>query len=349
MLFKNPALKKAFITSLHLEMLLGLLLIAMGLYACYSIALPFLSIIVWAVTLTVLFAPFQHWLDSHCRFASFNALFNTLMIGTIVIVPIVLATTQLAEQVFISARWLQHLIETDQWQHLLNHPKVAIYFNHVKTVLDVPTLLKSVNAWLLGLSATFLKNSTLNVLSAGLIFYVLFFMLRDRHLALNGLTDLSPLSRTDMQAWYQEVNATIKAIFFGTLAIAFIQGFLGGMMFWGLGLPAPLVWGAVMALASIIPMLGAFIVWVPAVIYLMMIGDWGKALTLTLWGVFIIGTVDNLLRPYWVSSQLNLHPLLIFFSITGGVILFGPAGLILGPVTFTTTRLLIRLWKSHRH
>jgi predicted PurR-regulated permease PerM len=348
MIFKKPTPKKAFITSLHLEMLLALLFIAAGLYLCYMIALPFLSVIVWAVTLTMLFAPLQRWLDIRSRYASMNALLNTLVIGVIVIVPIVFATTQLSEQVFISARWLQHLIETDQWQLLLNHPNMAKYFNEVKAVIDFPALLKSINAWLLGLSATFLKNSTLNVLSAGLIFYVLFFMLRDRHLALNDLKNLSPLNPIDMQALFHVVDATVKAIFLGTLAIALIQGFLGGIMFWGLGLPAPFVWGAVMALASIIPMLGAFIVWVPAVVYLLIIGDLGKALTLTLWGMFVIGTVDNLLRPYWVSSQLNLHPLLIFFSITGGVIVYGPCGLILGPVTFTVTRFLIMLWKSHR-
>jgi predicted PurR-regulated permease PerM len=116
-------------------------------------------------------------------------------------------------------------------------------------------------------------------------------------------------------------------------------------MFWWLGLPAPLVWAVVMGLLSLIPILGTFIVWIPASIYLMLSGEWQKAITLIIWGMFVIGTIDNLLRPYLVGNRLHLHTMLVFISILGGLIVYGAAGLILGPLTLTVTYFLISIWK----
>jgi predicted PurR-regulated permease PerM len=117
-------------------------------------------------------------------------------------------------------------------------------------------------------------------------------------------------------------------------------------MFWWLGLPAPLLWGMVMAILAVVPMLGAFIVWIPAALFLALEGSWGKALILTLWGMLIVGTIDNLLRPVLVSSRLKLHTVLAFISVVGGLMLFGAAGLILGPVALTITTVLLEFWRT---
>ena len=117
-------------------------------------------------------------------------------------------------------------------------------------------------------------------------------------------------------------------------------------MFWWLGLPAPLLWGVVMALLAVVPVLGAFVVWIPAALFLAMEGSWGKALILTVWGAVVVGTIDNLLRPFLVGKRLKLHTILAFISVVGGLILFGPAGLILGPVALTVTTVLLEIWRS---
>ena len=117
-------------------------------------------------------------------------------------------------------------------------------------------------------------------------------------------------------------------------------------MFWWLGLSAPLLWGVVMALLAVVPVLGAFVVWIPAALFLALEGSWGKALILTLWGMIVVGTIDNLLRPILVGNRLKLHTVLAFMSVVGGLILFGPAGLILGPVALTVTTVLLEIWPS---
>ena len=131
---------------------------------------------------------------------------------------------------------------------------------------------------------------------------------------------------------------------FGALAVAAVQGFMGGLMFWILGLPAPLLWGTVMAVLATMPMLGTFVVWGPAAVFLALQGHWGKAVVLTAWGGIAIALIDNLLYPMLVGTRLRLHPVLVFFSVVGGLFAFGAAGLIVGPMTLALAGALLEIW-----
>lgn len=334
------------ISASHLDVLLTILLIVSSVALCFWIVLPFLSVLAWALTLTVIFLPMQIKLEGWCRYNSFSALLCTLIIGIVVVLPMVLATQQLSMQLYASAQTIEQWIQTTPWQQVLTQKAISTFGVDLQTYLDIPSLLKQFNGWLLGSSGSIVRFSAGSLLHIGIVFYVLFFMLRDRELGLKTLNTISPLAKGDMLVLLNQTASTIKAVVFGSLAIALIQGFLGGLMFWWLGLPAPLLWGCVMALISILPMLGAFLVWVPAVIYLLFNMQWLDALILGLWGIFIVGSIDNFLRPYWVGRELSMHPMQIFFSVVGGLILLGPAGLILGPVIFSTTRFLLLYWKS---
>jgi predicted PurR-regulated permease PerM len=136
----------------------------------------------------------------------------------------------------------------------------------------------------------------------------------------------------------------MHATIYGTMTVASIQGFLGGLMFWFLGLSAPLLRGVVMGLLAIIPVLGAFIIWIPAALFLAAEGQWGQAIMLSLWGLIVVGTIDNLLRPILVGQRLQMPTVLAFISVVGGIAVFGPSGLILGPVALTVTMVLLEIW-----
>jgi predicted PurR-regulated permease PerM len=101
-----------------------------------------------------------------------------------------------------------------------------------------------------------------------------------------------------------------------------------------------------MALLALVPVLGAFFIWIPAAIFLALDGSWGKAMILTVWGVGVVGTMDNLLCPFLVGKRLKLHTVLAFISMVGGLIVFGVSGLILGPVVLTITMVLLEIWRS---
>jgi predicted PurR-regulated permease PerM len=150
-----------------------------------------------------------------------------------------------------------------------------------------------------------------------------------------------------MDQLFARINDTVRATLYGTVVVASIQGTLGGLIFWWLGLPMPLLWGIAMGMFSIVPTLGAFVVWIPAALFLAIAGHWGNALILTAWGAVAIGGIDNLLYPLLVGNRLKLHTVPAFLSIVGGLILFGAAGLILGPLTIALTVFLLELWRVH--
>jgi len=130
---------------------------------------------------------------------------------------------------------------------------------------------------------------------------------------------------------------------FGTLVIAVVQGTLGGLMFWWLGLPTPVFWGAVMSLLAIVPVFGAFIVWGPAAVILAIDGEWISAIILAMWGGLVVATIDNLLFPMMVGNRLKLHTVVAFVGIVGGIIFLGATGLVLGPAIVAVTIALIEI------
>jgi predicted PurR-regulated permease PerM len=308
-------------------------------------AVPFLPEVAWALALAVLFAPMQRRLEAGLRSPSAAALVSVLLIGLIVVIPATFVAQQLVGQAAKGAEIIETKFSSGEWRHALDgHPRLAHGAGLIQQRVDLPGAVKSLAAWLSSAAGSIVKGSVYQVLGLGLAFYLLFFFLRDRRAVLQALRSLMPLPDEAVDRLCRQVNDTIHATVYGTLMVALLQGILCGLMFWWLGLPAAFFWGGVMALLAIIPVLGAFVVWIPAALYLASTGEWGKALILTLWGLLVVGTVDNLLRPILVGKRLRQHTVLAFMAVVGGLAVFGAAGLILGPVTLTVTLGLLAIW-----
>ena len=319
----------------------------LGIYLCYRLAVPFLPALAWAVALAVLFAPLQRRLLLRLKRPALAAVISVLIIGVIVVVPLTFLGQRLVMQAAQGAELVETRVKSGEWRRALDaQPQLAPIADVIEHQIDLPGTLKTFTTWLSTTAGSIVKGSVFQLIGVCLTFYLLFFFLRDSRAILQSLRSLSPLSDTEMDRLFGRIDDTIHATVYGTLAVAAMQGFLGGLMFWWLGLPAPLLWGMVMALLAVVPLLGAFIVWLPAAIYLALEGNWGQALILTAWGMFVVGTIDNLMRPILVGNRLKLHTVLAFMSVVGGLMLFGPAGLILGPVTLTTTLVLLEIWRS---
>lgn len=320
---------------------------ALGSYLCYLMAVPFLAALAWALAFAVLFAPWQRWLESKLKHPSLAALASVLLIAVIVVVPAVFVGQQLVQQAASGASLVETRISAGEWRRVIAaQPRLAPIADRVEQQLDLPGTARSIATWLSTFAGSIVKGSLYQLLGVCLTFYLLFFFLRDRALLLRALRALSPLTDREMDRLLARVDDTIHATVYGTLAVSAVQGILGGLMFWWLGLPAPLLWGLVMAVLAVVPVLGAFVVWVPAAMFLLLEGSWGRALILALWGMLVVGTIDNLLRPILVGNRLKLHTVLAFLSVVGGLILFGTAGLILGPITLTVTIVLLDVWRQ---
>jgi predicted PurR-regulated permease PerM len=176
-----------------------------------------------------------------------------------------------------------------------------------------------------------------------LVVFTMFYLFRDGNAIRHAASDVLPLERSQSRDVIGRTREVIAASVYGVLVISAIQGILGGTVFLLLGLPSPLLWGVVMFFLSMIPMAGAFLVWAPAALYLAFSGAWGKAIFLTAWGVLVVGSIDNFLSPRLVGKRTRLHELLIFFSVLGGLQVFGVLGLVLGPVTVALTLALFEV------
>ena len=331
----------------HVNTLVLMAVTVIGIYFCYRMSAPFFPALAWALALAVLFAPLHRWLEVKLRHQNLAALTCVLMVAVIVVVPATFVAERMMGEAAKGAETIQTLVESGQWRRTFDaHPRIAPLGNWIERQFDLPGLFRPTIAWMTTTGTSLVRGSVLQLIGIVLTFYILFYLLRDRRAALESLRSLSPLSQADMDQLFANVSDTVHATLYGTITVAIVQGALGGLMFWWLGLPAPLLWGVVMGLLAVVPVLGAFVIWIPAAIFLVLEGSGAKALLLTLWGVIVVGGIDNLLYPMLVGKRLRMHTVPAFIAIVGGLIVFGPSGLILGPVIVTVTRLLLHIWRA---
>ena len=319
-----------------------------GILLCVLIAWPFLGAITWALTLAILFLPLHVRIKKIVRHPNIAALLSTATVIIVVVVPAVFVVERLITEAASGILALQERVESGELQTLIDsHPTLAPVGNWIDRQFDLPAMMASIATWLSNIGATFVKGSLLQAVEVFITFYLLFYVLRDRLAAMSAIKAWLPLTPPETEHLFRRVAETVHATVYGTLAVAAVQGTLGGLMFWILGLATPLLWGLVMGLLSIVPVLGAFIVWIPASILLFLDGSWIRALILAAWGGLVVGSIDNVLRPMFVGNRLRLHTIPAFISIVGGLLLFGAPGFILGPLAATMTLLVVEFWTRH--
>ena len=165
-----------------------------------------------------------------------------------------------------------------------------------------------------------------------LAFFAMFYFFRDGDKLIQRLKYLSPLADKYKEELFIRFTSVSRATIKGSVVVALIKGFLGGLTFWIFGINSPVLWGVVMAILSIIPLLGAWLVMYPAAVILLFLGHIWQGIAMFLISTLIISSIDNILQPRLVGRSTGLHDLLIFFSTLGGISVFGVMGFIVGPI-----------------
>ncbi|MGH9900872.1 MAG: AI-2E family transporter [Pyrinomonadaceae bacterium] len=323
-----------------------LVVTAVAFYVCYRLVLPFLPALAWALALAVVAHPLHGWIERRLKRPNIAAGLAVALVAVTLVAPAFFVTKSVVRE---AARWAETIrqqIETGAWRASVeSNPRLAAALRWVEEGAEMRGVIEQVtDAAPAGISQ-FVVGSVRAVAELLITLFALFYFFRDRGVMLRALRRLVPLSDGETDEIFRRVRDTLYATIYGTLVVALVQGVLGGLMFWWLGLPAPLLWGAVMALVAIVPVLGAFVVWVPAAIILAAGGSWGKALILTIWGGVVVSLIDNLLYPALVGNKLRIHTLPVFIAIVGGLLLFGASGIVLGTVALATTIALVDVWR----
>ncbi len=321
-------------------------LTAFALYLCWKLAAPFLSAFTWALALSVACAPLRKWL-----FARMNRLWATLLIMALVIlvvaVPVAAISRELLQESLRAEALLQKSVQTDAWRNFLAaHPRLGPVWAWADEQLDLSQIARQLAGAIAGAIAPAVARSVGVVSQTGAAMLAFFFFLRDQEIALATIRRLLPLEPSETELLFSRVSAAIRSAVYGRLFIGVVQGSLGGIIFALVGLPAPYLWGAVMVLLSTLPVLGSFLVWLPADAFLLAEGHWIRALIVFVWGIAVINPVDNLLYPVLVGARLGLHSLVLFVAFVGGLIVFGPSGLILGPCIIAFAVGIAEVWKA---
>jgi predicted PurR-regulated permease PerM len=325
----------------------GLVLLTLAaLAATLVLASPFLAPLAWALAIAVVTAPIHHGLRRRIPEANVAAVAAVLVVMIVVVTPIFLVGRVIAIEVIARAGSLPDADDAERWTRLAErHPSVAPFARWLDRRINVRTEAKQMVSRFVGYVSGVLGGSVWVIVDILLVLFFLFYFYRDGPRGLDTIRALLPLGESESTLLFERVAATIHATFRGTLVVASVQGVLGGLMFWILGLPAALVWGVIMGLFAIVPVLGPFLVWIPAALWLLLEGSWVRALVLVAWGSLVVSLVDNLLYPWVVGRELELHTVLVFLSLVGGILFFGGSGIVLGPLVLAILLSLIEVWR----
>ncbi|MEY4238430.1 MAG: hypothetical protein RL339_1031 [Pseudomonadota bacterium] len=311
------------------------------------IAQPFVPALVWALTLAVLCSPFERRLRARTGSPALAASLTLLLAAILVVIPGILVISALINQIVAGAGTYGPLLSPAGLERLGNaYPRVAQFIATLEGGLGLNQLYALLPGQIAQWSGKVFQESATGIITLLLTFYFLFYLLRDGDRALAVLRQALPLQPDEFNELVGKTSQTVFASVYATAAVAAVQGLLGGLMFWVLGLPAPVFWGVVMGLLAIVPFLGAFVIWVPAAISLALAGEWGSALLLTIWGTVVIGLIDNIIYPILVGTRLSLHPLISFIAIIGGLLLFGAHGIVLGPLLVALMQALLHIARA---
>jgi len=322
-----------------------LLVTCIGVYLCWLLAKPFLTAITWALALAVVGHPLHRYL---LRFLNPNlaALVAVIAITLILLAPGVFLLQKVLDEAGDSLAAISRSLNPAALQEVaLKYPLAERLLARLGTRLDLNEQLKQLAGAIAGQVPAALSGSVQFLTQSAIMLVTLFYFFRDRGLLERSLIALIPLSLPETAAIFDRISETINATLYGNLVVKIIQGVLGGLMFWILGLPAATFFGAVMALLALLPVAGTSLVWGPAAVYLLLHGSWIKALILVIWGALVVSLIDNFLYPVLLAGKLRFHTLGIMMSIFGGLLAFGIAGVVLGPLILAVTMELLEVWR----
>lgn len=310
-----------------------------------------LGVLLWTMTIKV-----YHWYLRRTGYqrgwAAGLSVFTTLML---VIVPMVVLFALMAADAVSLADKAQQWLEPyrPRLEHeleRLSRGNSIMFFGYEITARDVAEKIQAASGQVGSFLLTAFKSAIGGILNGALMLfitlYTLFFFYLDGETFLVWLRRLLPLTPAQSRRLLHDFFATARVSLTTVFVIGVVQGTLGGLAFWVCGIPAPFFWGMLMALASVIPSVGAQIILVPGYVLLMLTGRLWTGVGLMIFSSLVIGHVDNLLRPYLVKRGVNLHELLVFLSTVGGLTLFGFWGVIIGPVIASLLKASLDLYSE---
>ncbi len=302
------------------------------------LTLDFIEPVFWAAVLAIIFNPLQRRLEELLRQRKTQAaIITTIVIVLAVFLPLILIGVAVSQEALNMYDRVQS--GTVNLQGFVTQVDPILRDVAVRVGIDPTTIGPRISeaigaaAKLIATRAVVVGQNLLSVAAkTALMLYLLFFFLRDGDKLLATLNYAIPMGNGRQQTLFRRFASVTRATLKGSLLVGLVQGALGGLLFWILGLRAPVFWGVIMAMLSLVPVVGPAVVWAPVALYLMFTGSLTKGIILVVGGVLVVGTADNILRPVLVGRETRMPDYMVLLSTLGGLSVFGAAGFVAGPV-----------------
>jgi predicted PurR-regulated permease PerM len=312
-------------------------------YLAMQVVWPFLAPLAWAAILAMTLRPV--YVRFCIRLSNGNAaLATTCLAALLIIAPAVFLGAVVVEQVPVALNYLKGLSTTTPeqltrvWAMVRARVPVTLPADPMSLITDG---LQQAAAFLVPQAGSLLADLLSIVGSLLVMLFALFFLLRDGKSYAEVIRRLLPFNEQESERLISETSDLVVASVGAGLIVAMVQGLIGGVAFWLLGITAPAVWGVAIAVCSLLPVIGATIVWVPVAAWLFLTGQVSTAIVLTVICAVVLGSADNVLRPILLSGRTSASGLVVFIGLLGGVSALGFVGLVLGPIVLVIAGTLI--------
>jgi predicted PurR-regulated permease PerM len=327
-------------------------------YLFFLMLRPYLSYLIWGALLAMIANPLNKRLRGKIPNSNLLAVIMSVIVVALIILPAVLLTLGLvseAASMYTSFREASTAGKYDfilrpdayQWnERVTGYLQPYVDISQIDVEGWISNNLQQLTTYLAGKVSSVVGNVSMAVVSFVFIIFSMFFFIRDGDRIADYTWNLLPMSDDLKQKLATHQREVVEASIYGGLIIALVQGGLGALIFYILGLPSPLFWGVVMAFLSIIPLVGPWIIYLPAAAILALSGSWVKGVILIVLGGIVVSQADNFLRPVIVGKRAKIPTLILLFSMLGGLKLFGVVGLLLGPIIASMVLTLINFYRN---
>ena len=351
----NPESNQKIVFSLFLLILIIL---------SYLIIRPFLTAVLIGIIFSYIFYPWYSRVHKRITGKNISSLITSILVILIITLPLFFvlntvskearATYIFSKQKLISGEFIRECQpENKSICQTLNYFTAKANDPQIKYYID--TSIKYATTKITETISNIVLSIPIFFLNLFIVLFIMFFLFRDGEILVNKIERVMPLKSEYKKHILKKLHDTAYAVIYGSIIIAIIQGALGGIGFLIFGLPSPILWGLVMIFASLVPYIGSSIIWFPAALILIFNGYINleinliiKGILFILWGVFIIGTIDNILKPKIIGSRSGLHPVLVLLGVVGGLELLGFVGIIIGPIILAMLVVFIKIYEEEK-